>query len=154
MPGTDLATSSNLDLFLSKSQKQHSTRKVPCHHATYCAPRSSTSYRPVVHTCSHFCACVCRRHMLLETARAQQQVPQHFDCARADSLENATCAGNRPSNTQRVEVEIPIVQSIQPSFQRPLGGATSNVPNRSAMLRAEWTITARQAVLRFAQMKY
>ena len=98
--------------------------------------------------------CVCRRHMLLETARAQQQVPQHFDCARADSLENATCAGNRPSNTQRVEVEIPIVQSIQPSFQRPLGGATSNVPNRSAMLRAEWTIPARQAVLRFAQMKY
>ena len=40
------------------------------HHATYCARRSLTSYRPVTHTCSHFGARVRRRHMMRETARA------------------------------------------------------------------------------------
>ena len=54
------------------------------HHATYCARRSLTSYRPVVHTCSHFGARVRRRDMPRGTARAPQQVPQHFDGARAD----------------------------------------------------------------------
>ena len=32
--------------------------------------------------------------------------------------------------------------------------AASNEANKSAMLRAEWTITTRRAVLRLAQMKY
>ena len=54
------------------------------HHSTYCARRSLTSYRPVVHTCSHFGARVRRRHMPRETARAPPQVPQHFDGARAN----------------------------------------------------------------------
>ena len=54
------------------------------HHATYCARRSLTSYRPVVNTCSHFGARVRRRHMPRETARAPPQVPQHFDGARAN----------------------------------------------------------------------
>ena len=53
------------------------------HHATYCARRSFKSYRPVVHACSHFGARVGRRHMLRETSRAQQQVPQHFDALRS-----------------------------------------------------------------------
>ena len=38
------------------------------HYATNCARRSFTSYRPAVHTCSHFGARVCRRHMLCETS--------------------------------------------------------------------------------------
>ena len=41
-------------------------------------------HRPFVHTCSHFSARVCHHCMLRETARAQQQVPQHFDGARAN----------------------------------------------------------------------
>ena len=62
-------------------------------------------------------------------------------------------AGNRPSKTQRVEGEISIVQSIQLGYSRSLGSATSDEANKRAMLRAEWTITARRAVLRLAQMK-
>ena len=54
------------------------------HHATCCARRSLTSYRPVVNTCSHFGSCVRRRHMPRKTARAPPQVPQHFDGARAN----------------------------------------------------------------------
>ena len=34
--------------------------------------------------CSHFGARVRRLHMLHETARLQQQIPQYFDCARAN----------------------------------------------------------------------
>ena len=58
----------------------------------------------------------------------------------------------RPSKTQGVhcvEGEISIVQSIQLGFSRSLGSA-----NKSAMRRAKWTITARRARLRLAQMKY
>ena len=54
------------------------------HRATCCVRWSLTSYRPVVHTCSHFGARVRRRHMPRETARAPPQVPQHFDGARAN----------------------------------------------------------------------
>ena len=43
------------------------------HHATYCAHRSLTSYRPVVHTCSRFGACFRHRHLLSETARARRR---------------------------------------------------------------------------------
>ena len=59
--------------------------------------------------------------------------------------QNSTCGG-----------EISMVQSIQLGFRvsRSLGSATSNEANKSAMLRAEWTTTARRAVLRFVQMKY
>ena len=53
-----------------------------------------------------------------------------------------------------MEGEISIVQSIQLGFLLSLGSATSNEANKRAMLRAEWTITARRAVLRLAQMKY
>jgi hypothetical protein len=63
-------------------------------------------------------------------------------------------AGNQSSKNQRVEGEISIVQSIQLCFLLSLGSATSNETNKSAMLRAEWTITARRAMLRLAQMKY
>ena len=63
-------------------------------------------------------------------------------------------AGNRPSKNQRVQGETSIVQSIQLDFLRSLGSATSNEANKSAMRRAEWTITARRAVLRLAQMKH
>ena len=49
------------------------------HHTTYYARRSLTSYQPVVHTCSHFCARVRRRHMLRKTARVPPQVPQYFE---------------------------------------------------------------------------
>ena len=63
-------------------------------------------------------------------------------------------AGNRPSKNQSVQVEISIAQSIQLDFLRSLGSTTSNEANKSAMLRSEWTITTRQAVLRLAQMKY
>ena len=63
-------------------------------------------------------------------------------------------AGNRPSKNQRVQGETSIVQSIQLDFLRSLGSATSNEANKSAMLRAEWTIAARRAVLCLAQMKY
>ena len=45
------------------------------HHATWCARRSLTSYRPVVRTWSHFDARFRRRKMLRETARAPPQVP-------------------------------------------------------------------------------
>ena len=54
------------------------------HHATYCARRSLTSYRPVMHACSHFGVRVRRRHIMRETTRAPPQVPQHFDDARAN----------------------------------------------------------------------
>ena len=54
-------------------------------------------------------------------------------------------------STQRVEGEISMVQSIQLGFSRSLGSATSNEANKSAMRRAEWTSTARRAVLRLAQ---
>ena len=74
------------------------------------------------------------------------------------SLENATCAlgncGNQPSKTQRVEGGILMVQSVQLGFSHSLGSATSNEANKSAMVRAEWSITARQAMLRLAQMNY
>ena len=61
-----------------------SSRFRASHHSTYCARRSLTSYRPVVHTCSHFGARVRRRDMPRGTARAPPQVPQHFDGARAN----------------------------------------------------------------------
>ena len=38
----------------------HMSRFRVSHHAAYCAWRSLTSYRPVVHMCSHFCARVRR----------------------------------------------------------------------------------------------
>ena len=60
----------------------------------------------------------------------------------------------KPSKTQRVEREISIFQAIQLCFSRSLGSATFNGANKSVMLLAEWTITARQAVLCLAQMKY
>ena len=63
-------------------------------------------------------------------------------------------AGNQSSKNQRVEGEISIVQSIQLGFLLSLGSVTSNEANKSAMWRAEWTITARRAVLLLAQMKY
>ena len=44
--------------------------------------------------------------------------------------------------------------ALLPGFSRSLGSATSNAANKSAMLNAEWTIAARRAVLRLAQMKY
>ena len=69
---------------------------------------------------------------------------------RDGSLENATC---QLSKNQRVEGKTSIVQSIQLGFSLSLGSATSNKANKSAMLRTEWTITARQAALRLAQMK-
>ena len=53
-----------------------------------------------------------------------------------------------------LEREISIVQSIQLGFSRSQGSTTLNDANKSVMLRAEWTITSRQAVLRLAQMKY
>ena len=64
---------------------------------------------------------------------------------RDGSLENATYARgtDRLSKTQRVEGEISIVQSIQLGFLRSLGSATSNEAIKSAMRRAEWTITER-----------
>ena len=40
------------------------------------------------------------------------------------------------------------------AFAKTRGSATSNEANKSARLRAEWTITVRQAVLCLAQMKY
>ena len=47
------------------------------HYATYCVRRSLTSY---MHTCSPtLLRARCRRHIMCETPRAQQQVPQHFD---------------------------------------------------------------------------
>ena len=63
-------------------------------------------------------------------------------------------AGNQSSQNQRVEGEISIVQSIQLGFLLSLGSVTSNEANKSAMWRAEWTITVRQAVLSLAQIKY
>ena len=61
--------------------------------------------------------------------------------------------GNRPGKTQRVEGEISIVQSIQLGFSRSLGSWTSNEAKKSTMRSAEWTITARRAMHRLAQMK-
>ena len=54
------------------------------HHATFWAWRSLTSKWPVMHTCSHFGARVLHSERMLETSRAQPQVPQHFDCARVN----------------------------------------------------------------------
>ena len=54
------------------------------HHATYCAWRSLTLCRPVIYSCSYFCARVRRRDMPRGTAREPPQVPQHFDSARAN----------------------------------------------------------------------
>ena len=51
----------------------------------------------------------------------------------------------------RVLGEILIVQSIQLGFLLSLGSATSDEANMSVMLRGEWTITARRAVLRLYQ---
>ena len=60
---------------------------VASHHATNWAWRSLPSYRPVMHTCSYFGARVRSRHMMREAARrGAQQVPQHFDGARAMGL--------------------------------------------------------------------
>ena len=39
----------------------------------YCVWLSLTSYRPVMHTCPHFCARVCSSHMMRDPARALQQ---------------------------------------------------------------------------------
>ena len=72
------------------------------------------------------------------------------------SFENATCTvhtGNWLSKTQRVEGDAAIVQSTQLGFSRSLGSATWNAANKSEMWHAGWTITARWAVLRLAQMK-
>ena len=60
-------------------------------------------------------------------------------------------SGNWTSKTRWVEAKISMIQSIQLGFSRSLDSATSNEANKSAMLRAEWTITARRAVLRLAQ---
>ena len=74
---------------------------------------------------------------------------------RDGSLEKRNLrAVNWPGKTQRLQWEISIVQSIQLGFSRSLGSTTSNEAYKSAMRRAEWTITARQAVLHLAQMKY
>ena len=54
------------------------------HHSTYCGRLSSTSYRPVVHTCSHFGARVRCRHMLCEIVLVPLQVLQHFDAAQGN----------------------------------------------------------------------
>ena len=43
---------------------------------------------------------------------------------------------------------------MQLGFSRSLGSAAFNEANKSAMLRADWTITTRRAVLRLAQIKY
>ena len=56
-------------------------------------------------------------------------------------------AGDRPSKPKRVEGEILIFQLIQLCFSRSLGSATSNEANKSTMLRAEWTIATRSAVI-------
>ena len=45
--------------------------------------------------------------------------------------------GNQPSKTQCVEGKISIVQSIQFSFLRSLGSATSNEANKSVMRRVD-----------------
>ena len=62
--------------------------------------------------------------------------------------------GNQQSKHHSVEGEISIVQSIQHGFLLSLGSQTSIEANKSTMLRAEWTITASQAVICLAQMKY
>ena len=81
------------------------------HHATYCARRSLTSYRPDVHTCSHFCTRVRRRHMPREAARAPPQVPQYFDGARANESLSASyrmaLTGER-KNPKRIAGEIDV----------------------------------------------
>ena len=77
---------------------------------------------------------------------------------RDGSLKNTTCAESRPSKTQHRNgggtLELKKVQSIQLGFSRPLGCATSDEAYKSVMLRAEWTITKRQAVLYLVKMKF
>ena len=82
---------------------------------------------------------------------------------RDGSLKNTTQAQtpeSRPSKTQCRSgggtFELWKVQSTQLGFSRPLlvGCATSNGANKSAMPRAEWAITKRQAVLYLVKMKY
>ena len=73
---------------------------------------------------------------------------------RDGSLENATCARGTDRAKLNVEGEISVLQSTQLGFSRSLGSATTNEANKSTMLRAEWTITVRRAVLRLAQMKH
>ena len=73
---------------------------------------------------------------------------------RNRSLENTTSAREPIEQKSTRGGEISIVQSIQLDFLLSLGTATSNDAKKSAMRRAEWTITARRAVLRLTQMKY
>ena len=56
--------------------------------------------------------------------------------------QNSTCGRGNLDRSNRL------------GFSRSLGSTTSNEANKSAMLRAEWTMTAGQGVLRLAQMKY
>ena len=64
--------------------------------------------------------------------------------ARGEPTEQNSTRGGQGGNLNR---------SVD-STSRLLGSATSNEANKSAIRRAEWTITARRAVLRLAQMKY
>ena len=69
------------------------------------------------------------------------------------SLENATCA----RGTDRAKLSASRGKSRLFSWFSSVSrvhSATSNEANKSAMRREEWTITARRAVLRLAQMKY
>ena len=63
--------------------------------------------------------------------------------------------GEPAEQKSRCGGEISIVHLIRFGFLLSLGSTTtSNEANKSAMLRAEWTIIARQAELRLVQMKY
>ena len=76
---------------------------------------------------------------------------------RDGSLENTTCSrGTDQAKLIAWREKISIVLPIQlaSGFSRSLGSATSIEAYKSAMLSAEQTITASQAALCLAQMKY
>ena len=56
----------------------HMSRFRVSNHTTYCARRSLTSYRPVVHTCSHFGVRVRLSHMPRGTAHTAAAGPSTF----------------------------------------------------------------------------
>ena len=73
---------------------------------------------------------------------------------RDDSLENATCARRTQLFLTSKKLRVGKSTQIQLGFSRSPGSVTSNEANKSAMLRTEWSITARQAVFHSVQKKY
>ena len=103
----------------------------------------------------------CRRwehqHVVAANARADSAAAEVRACMHNWSIwcqRSSRTIGCVMAHSKKRPCIQSIVQSIQLGFSCSLGATTANVPYKSAMRCAEWTITARRALLCLAQMKY